>query len=101
MTDKKYIITEEMIERIWRQFCRESPELVGQWVYEMRSNPLSVHEATIAAKVRGEVLDELLDELPNIERSYLGEQIDTQIETRDLKQLIKSLRSNPPEREGE
>jgi hypothetical protein len=94
MIDKKYIITEEMIERIWRQFCRESPELVGQWVYEMRSNPISAHEATIAAKAREELTKEILS-------AFDREDQDGFANMTRAKRIIESLRSNPQEREGE
>jgi hypothetical protein len=47
----------------------------------------------VIRKAREEVLDELIDELPNVERSYGGEQIDTYIETHELKELIESLRA--------
>jgi hypothetical protein len=46
-----------------------------------------------AKAAREQVLDELIDELPNVERSYGGEQIDTYIETHELKELIESLRT--------
>ena len=56
---------------------------------------LQKKEAAKAA--REQVLDELIDELPNVERSFGGEQIDTYIETHELKELVESLRQPEPQ----
>jgi hypothetical protein len=51
-----------------------------------------MQERAIRKQERELVLDELIDELPNVERSFGGEQIDTYIETHELKELVQSLR---------
>jgi hypothetical protein len=55
-------------------------------------------KAEAAKQERERVLDELIDELPNVERSFGGEQIDTYIETHELKELVQSLRQQEAQR---
>jgi hypothetical protein len=117
----EYIITEKQLDRVERCYIDDCdggcpndycPIDIGK---QVRSRPypapaydelqtankmleaevdrLTGIETEAARKAREEVLDELIDELPNIERSYGGEQIDTYIETHELKEIIESLRS--------
>jgi hypothetical protein len=62
----------------------------GNW--QQTHDAAIARAATLAENKR--VLDELIDELPNVERSYGGEQIDTYIETHDLKELVDTLRQS-------
>jgi len=66
------------------------------------SQPVFICKNAVKLRVKAEreqVLDELIDELPNVERSFGGEQIDTYIETHELKELVESLRHQQEERQ--
>jgi DNA-binding SARP family transcriptional activator len=102
MIDKKYIITEDDITKVLRFVLDADCDSFDDWVTDVRHRltPLSAHEATIAAKVREEVLDKLFDKIYCAFHAYQTP-IDGRQIIDDCRKIIESLRSNPQEREGE